>query len=264
MDTFPREEALGSGRFELYQVVLGIDSSGFRVRESLFGTILLFLGTVSLLFLGTELLLFLGTVGFGFTRCNWLGLGSWIQWRRLSCNGEVTFIIYTISLGVSKETKKSIKVGAVEVYDTNLVYSRVIGLQANDRPVDIADLLAHELARVPSPLYTDSGELRTASAKSVMKTNTAQLLSARRAQENVDVIVIDGSAYLWIPPWPASGTIQHYIEKFKYHRDQMYSLHLTDTKSTALREPLEQQEALVRCIILPQQLSFPHKKWSSP
>ena len=44
----------------------------------------------------------------------------------------------------------------------------------------------------------------------------------------------------------------------------MYSLYLTDTKSTALREPLEHQEALVWYIILPQQLSFPHKKWSSP
>ena len=65
-------------------------------------------------------------------------------------------IIYTISLGVNKETKKAIKVGAVKVYDTRLIYSRVIGVQASDRPVDIADLLAHEHARVPSPLITDS------------------------------------------------------------------------------------------------------------
>ena len=153
-------------------------------------------------------------------------------------------IIYTISLGVNKETKKSIKVGAVKLYDTNLICSRVIGLQASDRPVDIADLLAHELAPVAPALFTDSGELRTLSAKCVLKTNTAQLLSSRRAQENVDIIVIDGSTYLWIPSWPASGTIQHYIEKFKYHIGQMYSMHLTDTKSTALGEPLEHQEAL--------------------
>ena len=154
-------------------------------------------------------------------------------------------IIYTIRLGVDKETKKSIKVGAVKVYDANLIYSRVIGLQASNRPVDIADLLAHDLAPAPPALFTDSGELRTASDKSVLKINTAQLLSARRAQENVDVIVIDGSAHLWIPSWPVSGTMQHYIEKFKYHIGQMYSLHLTDTKSTALREPLEHQAALV-------------------
>ena len=96
-------------------------------------------------------------------------------------------IIYSISLGVNKETKQSIKVGAVKVYDTNLRYSRITGLQASDRPVDIADSLAHELAPVPPALFTDNGELRTASAKSVLKSNTSQLLSARRAQENVDV-----------------------------------------------------------------------------
>ena len=79
----------------------------------------------------------------------------------------------------------------------------------------------------------------------MLETNTAQLLLARRAQENVDVIVIDGNAYLWIPSWPASGTIQYHSEKFRYHIGQIYSLHLTDTKSTALREPLEHQEALV-------------------
>ena len=79
----------------------------------------------------------------------------------------------------------------------------------------------------------------------MLKTNTAQLLSVSRAQENVAVTVTDGSVYLWIPSWPASGTVQHYIEKFKYYIGQMYSLHLTDTKNTALREPLEHQEALV-------------------
>ena len=68
-------------------------------------------------------------------------------------------------------------------------YSRVIGLQVSGRPVDTADLLAHELAPVAPALFTDNRELRTASAKSVLKTNTAQLLSARRAQENVYVIV---------------------------------------------------------------------------
>ena len=39
----------------------------------------------------------------------------------------------------------------------------------------------------------------------------------------------------------------------------MYSLYLTYTKSTALKEPLEHQEALVWYIILLQQLSFLHK-----
>ena len=66
-------------------------------------------------------------------------------------------IIYTINLGINKERKKSIKVGAVKVYDTSLIYSRVIGLQASDRPVDIADLLAHKCAPLPPALFTDNG-----------------------------------------------------------------------------------------------------------
>ena len=105
----------------------------------------------------------------------------WVHRNCVNILFKKEFIItYTVSLGVNKETKKSMKVGAVKVYDTNLIYSRAIGLQASDRPVDIGDLLAHELAPVPPALFTDSGELRKASAKSVLKTNTAQLLSGRR------------------------------------------------------------------------------------
>ena len=81
---------------------LGIFSRGARMRVSLdwvtglfLGTLLLFLGTL-LLFLGT-LLLFLGTLSTfsetwfcrGGTRGGWLWWGSWIQKRRLSCNGDV-------------------------------------------------------------------------------------------------------------------------------------------------------------------------------
>ena len=87
-------------------------------------------------------------------------------------------IIYNISLGVNKEINKTAK-----VYDTNLIYSRVIGLQASDKPVDIADLLAHELAPVSPALFTDSGELRTASAKSVEHQHSKTLVSQESSRE---------------------------------------------------------------------------------
>ena len=119
------------------------------------------------------------------------------------------------------ETKKSVKVRGVKIYDTNLIYSRVIGLQASNRPVDIDDVLSYELAPVPTALFTESGEMRDAKAKSVLKSNTQKLLSTRRAQENIDVLVIDGSAYLYALPWPAPpATVQHYIEKLKYNIGQ--------------------------------------------
>ena len=40
--------------------------------------------------------------------------------------------------------RKHVKVGAVKVFDTNLVYSRVIVLQASGRDIDIKDVLGHE------------------------------------------------------------------------------------------------------------------------
>ena len=44
--------------------------------------------------------------------------------------------------------RKHVKVGAVKVFDTNLIYSRVIGLQARERDIDFKDVLGHELAPV--------------------------------------------------------------------------------------------------------------------
>ena len=98
LQTFLREGALGSGRLELYHEALGIVPRGARACASLLFTVFVFMGTVLWLFLGTGLLLFLGTACLGVTRDGWLGWGSCIQWRRLSCNGEVTSLNCVIIL----------------------------------------------------------------------------------------------------------------------------------------------------------------------
>ena len=41
--------------------------------------------------------------------------------------------------------RKHVKVTAVKVFDTNLIYSRVIDLQASVRDIAIKDVLGHEL-----------------------------------------------------------------------------------------------------------------------
>ena len=48
--------------------------------------------------------------------------------------------------------RKHVKVGAVKVFDTNLIYSRVIGLQASGRDIDIKDVLDHELGSVKNDI----------------------------------------------------------------------------------------------------------------
>ena len=65
--------------------------------------------------------------------------------------------------------RKHAKVGAVKVFDTNLTYSRVIGLQARERDIDIKDVLGHELAPVPTSMYDDNGDMRIAKSKSNLK-----------------------------------------------------------------------------------------------
>jgi DNA-binding ferritin-like protein (Dps family) len=60
-------------------------------------------------------------------------------------------------------------VGAVQLFDTNLIYSRVIGLQASGQDIDIKDVLGHKLAPVPTSMFDDTGDMRIAKSKSTLK-----------------------------------------------------------------------------------------------
>ncbi len=55
-------------------------------------------------------------------------------------------------------TKKGIAVGPKVLYDTQLIFSRVMGLQASSREVDFKDVLSYELAPIPTALFDDSGK----------------------------------------------------------------------------------------------------------
>lgn len=56
------------------------------------------------------------------------------------------------------ETKRHIKVGSTKVYDTNIIYSRIIGLQASGREMNLAETLTYELAPMPTSMFTNTGE----------------------------------------------------------------------------------------------------------
>jgi len=64
--------------------------------------------------------------------------------------------------------RKAVKVGNNNVYDTNLIYSRVLGLQQS-RDIDIKTVLAHELSLVPTSMFDDEGKMRIATTKSTLK-----------------------------------------------------------------------------------------------
>ena len=114
------------------------------------------------------------------------------------------------------DTKKSIKIGTQDVFDTNIIFSRVVCLQASNRDIDINHLMSHELAPLPTALFADSGDMRISTSKSVLKNDLKIEVSSRLSQEKIEVAVIDGCALLWIPSWPAVGTVQTFIDAFKY------------------------------------------------
>ena len=119
-------------------------------------------------------------------------------------------------------TKRQIKVDKMSVYDTELIYSRVIGLQSS-RDISMKDVLEYELSPVPTSLFEDSGEMRTPKAKSTLK---------RKLQvdaESVGVrtcVILDGCAILWVIHWPTTGTVADYVKNFVAYIQRL--LHCTD------------------------------------
>jgi len=55
-------------------------------------------------------------------------------------------------------TKKGIAIRPKVVYDTQLILSWVIELQASSREIDFKDVLSCELASIPTALFDDSGK----------------------------------------------------------------------------------------------------------
>ena len=110
-------------------------------------------------------------------------------------------------------TMKSIQVEDTKMYDLNVIYSRVIALFCSDRSVDVEDVLAYELAPVPTAMFTEEG-MRLCKAKSTLKKSLQVEVSKRKAGD-ADITVIDGSALLWTIHWPADGTVADFIENVK-------------------------------------------------
>ena len=70
---------------------------------------------------------------------------------------------------------------------------------------NLEDVLKHELSPVPSALFDETGDIRSASGKSVLK-NSLQIEVPIRGC-TTDVIIIDGCALLWTIQWPSKGPV---------------------------------------------------------
>ena len=111
--------------------------------------------------------------------------------------------------------KKFVSVGTEKVYDTTVIYSRVIGIQASSRELDLKKVLSYELAPVPTSMFHDSGAARMCKAKSDLKKRLARETSSKVVETNQAAVVLDGSAILWVVHWPAIGTVVDFVNNFK-------------------------------------------------
>ena len=109
--------------------------------------------------------------------------------------------------------KKSIKLDGKPVYNTELIYTRVIYIQQY-RDIDITDVISYELSPVPASLFDESGAMH-AQSKAFLKTKF-QLEQSSRIQGVPDGVIIDWCAMLWAVHWPANGTVEDYLINFMW------------------------------------------------
>ena len=127
--------------------------------------------------------------------------------------------------------KKSVKVGDVEIFSTEAIYARVMCLLSIGS-INLEEVLKHELSPVPSSIFSETGDIRSASGKSALK-NSLQVEVPTR-DSSTDAIIIDGCALLWTIQWPSKGSVSDladamysYIKCKILHHDVLF---LTDTK----------------------------------
>lgn len=106
-------------------------------------------------------------------------------------------------------SRKHVKVGQEDVYDPNLIYSRVLGLQ-HVRDVNLKDVMKFELAATPPSMFEENGDMRITKTKSILK-KKLQVEVSDRLSSSPDAFIIDGCAVLWVIRWPTKGTVEDFI-----------------------------------------------------
>ena len=112
-------------------------------------------------------------------------------------------------------SKKHIEVGDTRVYQAELIYSRVIGLQCS-RDINMKDILEYELAPIPTSMFSENGQMRISKSKAVLK-KKLQVEHSCRTSMKADAVFIDGCAALWVMHWPSSGTVLDFASNFLHY-----------------------------------------------
>ena len=112
-------------------------------------------------------------------------------------------------------SQKHIKVNDMKMFDTEMIYVRAMALQCSLRNYDTKNLMAHELSPRPASMFDDSGAMKVAKTKSVLKNDLKVEVARRHAA--VDASFLDGCAVLWVVSWPTGGIVQDFLDNFRRH-----------------------------------------------
>ncbi|PIK51925.1 hypothetical protein BSL78_11180 [Apostichopus japonicus] len=121
----------------------------------------------------------------------------------------------TKTVNTMAATRKHLKVGELKVFDTETIYARAMGLQSGPRSLDANSIMAHELSPYPTSMFDADGQMREAKTKASLKNAMKVEVSSRNAETGVEASFLDGCAILWVVPWPTSGTVQDYHDRFR-------------------------------------------------
>ena len=126
-----------------------------------------------------------------------------------------------------KHLKRAAKCDEVEIFNTEMIYSRVMCLLSMGR-IELEEVLKYELSPIPMALFDGNGLMRDSKGKSALK-NALQVEICTR-QPKSDVVIIDGCALFWHISWPLNGLVKDLATSFydfiaKYFRDDI-NVHL--------------------------------------
>ena len=108
--------------------------------------------------------------------------------------------------------KKSIKVGEVEVFDTDLIFARVMCL-LNAGQLKLEDVFSYELSPIPVSLFKENGEMRINHSKSDL--NVLKVDVSERKQPKADAVIIDGCAMLYGTVADLIQSVIGYINQYR-------------------------------------------------
>ena len=66
-------------------------------------------------------------------------------------------------------------------------------------------------------MFKSNGQMREPKSKACLKNILKVDVSNRHAERDVEAIFLDGCAVLWVIPWPMSGTVEDYLDRFRDH-----------------------------------------------